>query len=1659
MALDFNSTPYFDDYNEFKKFVRILFRPSFAVQARELTQMQTILQNQISRLGDFTFEEGSSVTGGETQIDIEYNYVKLVAPPSIDVTSLIGFRNIELEGTTSGVKARLVNYVGTDGTDPDTIFVKYYDSGDSETQQTFLDGEVINITVYDFDDVQEGGTTSVQAIGADATGQGSAVSITQGIRYSLGFFLLVEAQTIILDKYSNTPTGRIGFKINESIVTEKDDPTLLDNALGSPNESAPGAHRYRIELTLTVTDDINEEDFIELVRLNNGVIEQDYREAKLSKPGILTELAKRTYDANGNFIVENFKSEVREHLNDGANRGKYTVAQGGDESLLAIDLDAGRAYVSGFEVTTTGQETIEIEKARDTASNNNTLIQGDLGAYLIVTNLSYYPDIDNFTTIDLKNSISATIGTARVRSVELNSGTAGNPAAEWRLYLFDIQMNTGESIDNVVSVEGVHTVTFTANVVSFNERANSESIKLFPFESISDVTDITYSVKKTFPAVTVAGGQVVISVGSGQVFDVVSPQNYMVFYTDTGEQVDISGVGTITGELTNTVTINTLDNGRDVVVIATVVKTTPPVAKSKTKITRNSASLTVGTDGVVNLGFADIIEVTSVEYGGEEIRDKYILDDGQRDGFYDLGKLIPINALETPPNGETVEINYTYYSHGPGDYFTVNSYPAGDYETIKTYQSASGKEFDLRNAIDFRPRISNAGTNFTGIGSSKGDFFSPRTLIRGDVAYYLSRIDKIAVDETGNFIVVRGTPEVNPSVPRDPDSGMTIMEVTIPAYTFNPEDVTIDYIERKRFTMDDIGRLESRIENLEYYTSLSLLEKDTADKKILDGLGDERFKTGFVVDSFTGHGIGDTENEEYKCSIDAANGQLRAEHDSDLIDLELESGSGYVQKDDIAVLPYTTTLMAEQPYASKALSVNPNAVISWEGNVKLSPDSSKYFEKKVKPVLVASNKNGQWDTVVKTRRPRRVISSYWGFWQDFWTGRPIRSRNQIRTYNRTRNSRVPVRSIGVPFAYKNAIGSKTLTTGIAPFIKKQDIDFKAKNMKPNTKVYAFFDGVQVGTFTTDSKGKVDGSFTIPDPRTSDNKFRVGERLFRLVDSSTNNLAQATTISEAIFYAKGFRKKKSSNIVSVKESITRTRRLAQARALAKTSQSDNAVSARINWADPIAQTFLVKEAGGAMITDVDLFFASKDFDVPVSIEIREVVNNIPSNEVVPYSQVTVEPEDVSTSADASAATKFTFEAPVYLQEDTEYAIVIMANSSRYRAYVSEVGETTLDGVFISKQPFAGVLYKSNNSSSWVAEAAEDLKFKINKAVFDTSVTATLNFVNEELPLDDLDSDPIQTFSGSQTVRVFHDDHGHFVGSLVTIAGVPADLGGIPVGELNATHTITNATLDYYEFAVSTNATSNTIGGGSAVTATRNIRMDVAQPLFSELKVPGTTSEWSVKATAAGSFNDTTLTPYVKDSVFTKVDIDDDIVFSKPKLVASQVNETNQPELSGEKSLEVTVTMSTNNPNVSPVVDLSRAGMIGVNSRINNDSTDELLPAGGNADAKYVTKKIGLNNAAAGLRVFLNANRPQQGDIEVYYKIQEVDDTTAFESLPWVKMTEEVYPVPNANSDDFSEYEFSAETNEFTAFAVKIVMLSTDSSKVPVIEDFRGIALGV
>ena len=103
-------------------------------------------------------------------------------------------------------------------------------------------------------------------------------------------------------------------------------------------------------------------------------------------------------------------------------------------------------------------------------------------------------------------------------------------------------------------------------------------------------------------------------------------------------------------------------------------------------------------------------------------------------------------------------VTYKYFSHSAGDFFTVDSYTGQvDYEDIPKFE-----EQELRSAVDFRPRVSNAGGNYTGPGAQTS--FAPTRFsqFETDLQFYLPRMDKIFLDSSGVFGVAAGVPDRDP---------------------------------------------------------------------------------------------------------------------------------------------------------------------------------------------------------------------------------------------------------------------------------------------------------------------------------------------------------------------------------------------------------------------------------------------------------------------------------------------------------------------------------------------------------------------------------------------------------------------------------------------------------------------------------------------------------------------------------------------------------------------------------------------------------------------------------------------------------------------------------------------------------------------------------
>jgi len=486
-----NINPYFDDFDKNDNYYKVLFKPGFPVQSRELTTLQSILQNQIESFGSHIFKEGSMVIPGSVTYDNRFFGIK-VNPQhlGIDVTvylnSLIGKT---IKGEKSQILASIKKYSipPEDDVDEITLYIKYLNSGvqENETLESqkseFENGEVLlleeNVTYGNT--TINAGDTILSLVDSDSNSVGSAVGITDGVYFVRGTFVDVKKQQIVLEPYSTLPSYRVGLFINEQIITASDDKDLNDNARGFSNYAAPGADRFKITLTLgkKILSDNEDVNFIEIMRVDKGEVK------KLQDRSVYSEIkkyfAKRTYEESGNYAIDSFVVDALECLNDEiSGEGIYTSEQITEsnnvpsEDLLSIRVSPGRAYVKGFDVELAGSRIIDVEKSRDTENIKSALIPFEMGNLLRVNNVYGTPLIGlrDSNIISLQNrrrNTSTTnagtgtkIGEARVYSYNVTDASYVNAATSWDLYLYDIQTYTVITTSRVISVLEAPTTSY-----------------------------------------------------------------------------------------------------------------------------------------------------------------------------------------------------------------------------------------------------------------------------------------------------------------------------------------------------------------------------------------------------------------------------------------------------------------------------------------------------------------------------------------------------------------------------------------------------------------------------------------------------------------------------------------------------------------------------------------------------------------------------------------------------------------------------------------------------------------------------------------------------------------------------------------------------------------------------------------------------------------------------------------------------------------------------------------------------------------------------------------------------------------------------------------------------------------------------------------------
>jgi hypothetical protein len=364
--------------------------------------------------------------------------------------------------------------------------------------------------ISQFDSTPQNYLTNITVANAltSPIGNAYAVSVGEGVIYQKGYFSRVDEQLTVVEKYNNQPDLKVvGFQTEESVVTSAEDDSLFDNATGAPNVTAPGANRLRLtpKLTsLTKSEADLREDFLYIVEFSDG---NPYKQNRQTEYNIIGDyISDRIYQESGNYVLDEFLLST-----------KSPTAFVNEATKFDVVVDPGSAYINGKKVETVEYSKVSVDKAIDTFTAEDAKISMNFGNYVLVNNLGGLFNFKIGDTISLHptagaymtsragitpslSGLGTSIGTARIRSLVLDEGIAGTNEAVYKLYLFDIIMNSGKNFADTRSVfyDGSGTLNGVADTVLDGGKAvlrdtNLSTLVYYAgFPAIANVSNVSY---------------------------------------------------------------------------------------------------------------------------------------------------------------------------------------------------------------------------------------------------------------------------------------------------------------------------------------------------------------------------------------------------------------------------------------------------------------------------------------------------------------------------------------------------------------------------------------------------------------------------------------------------------------------------------------------------------------------------------------------------------------------------------------------------------------------------------------------------------------------------------------------------------------------------------------------------------------------------------------------------------------------------------------------------------------------------------------------------------------------------------------------------------------------------------------------------------------
>lgn len=1027
MSTNLNVAPYYDDFDETKGFQQIVFKPGYAVQARELTQMQSIIKDQIAKFGNHIFTQGQIVIPGNISSEMSVDFIRIPAASFSADYNMVGETIVH---STLGFHA-IIKYVDRTDTNYIKLFIAYTKGAGVERSE-FAEGD----TCYF---LRLPSIAPIITNGVGSIGKGALANIRAGVYFINGHFVYTPDQTCVIQATTNFPSGKVVFKIKEEILSADQDETLLDPAQGSYNFSAPGADRLAVTLELTTIDysAAITDDYIELIRLNNGVVEFNRRNSTYSE--LSKEFARRTYLESGNYIANGLNVSVHEHLKTKYNTGVYVD---GDQDKFAIKIDAGTAFINGFEVQNSYTRTLSAGKSTSFSGKSiNRPIQ--YGQYVIVNSMRNIPDIRTRETLSFYDTAASSggtlLGTAIAYCVDYHAGDSTTEFGQYKIYISEqtvydmhavgsIRFGTGgfakvlhefnfRNISGIPAVSDIYqsvidTVTYGAVIQSYDRNtatayvqkngatplcpngafmtstvgqktvtvANTQTnfftsvnaalifpVSESPIKSLktlnTDNTDGPYNIEY------VVTKYVKIPLGSSTVS--ISDGEFLPI--EVGGFFAFDSAGPIQNSEFVLTSPNTIQYGNPGAVTATatihIAASVEKVLTPKTKtLQTHSISVTEAsyTDSI-SLGKADVFRIVQItSSSGRDVRASFQLDSGQRDQYYGVGKL---DLHGQKPVGD-LNIVVEYFTHsGSGDFFCIDSYTTlgVNYRyMLQQYRSSTTSLiYDLTNCIDFRPRTNDAGTFQT--GASLSDAPNNQTFFQTFTQHFYNRIDSVVMTQNGQILIKEGTSKEVPKLRDMSDSEIVLAYLVVPADCRNADLIYVHNSRQRGYKMSDISKLERRLEQIETFATISGAEKDLLTYEILDENGLSRFKSGYLVDNFQNpFTVCDYSNPMNNVSFAKFKVQAAREQVQAHFQI-LENSTNYAITDGVLTLPYTEVPMITQNTSSRVHNVNPFMVFDWVGSMTVNPAIDNWVETETLPTI-----NNTVNTEVLTSRTEMV---------------------------------------------------------------------------------------------------------------------------------------------------------------------------------------------------------------------------------------------------------------------------------------------------------------------------------------------------------------------------------------------------------------------------------------------------------------------------------------------------------------------------------------------------------------------------------------------------------------------------------------------------------------------------------------------------------------